>query len=64
MTIKKARMIEKVIATGSVWKSAYGYVVNDQGAIEKSYNGSSKREVYATPEEVEQVKRTMALRNY
>lgn len=56
MTIKKAKMIETIIKSGSVWKSAYGYVLNENDAIEKVYHGSNKRETYATVEEVGQVR--------
>lgn len=64
MTIKKAKMIEKIITEKTVWKSAYGYVLNDEDAIEKVYHGSNKRETYATAKEVEQVRRVMELRNW
>ena len=52
ITIKKGRMIEKIVKAGAVWMSAYGYVLTDAGAIEKVHHGSSKREIYATAEEV------------
>ena len=64
MTIKKAKMIETIIKSGNVWKSAYGYVLNENDAIEKVYHGSNKRETYATKEEVEEVRRFMAQRNW
>lgn len=57
MTIKKSKMIEKIVECGNLWKSAYGYILNESGAIEKVYHGSSKREVYATAEEVEMIRK-------
>lgn len=64
LTTKKAKMIEEIIKTGLVGKSAYYYTLTDAGCIEKVHHGSSKREVYATSEEVSIIKNNMAHRNY
>ena len=52
ITIKKSRMIEKIVKAGFVAMSAYCYKLNEAGEIEKAHFGSSKREIYATAEEV------------
>lgn len=55
---KKAEVIRKVFEfDGILCKSAYGYVLTVSGAIEKWHNGSCKRELYATAEEVEWVRK-------
>ena len=50
MNAKKIEIIRKVVNEGNQWKSAYGYVLNEKGEIEKVYHGSNKREIYATAE--------------
>lgn len=57
MKAKKIEIIREVVSEGSVWMSAYGYVMNENGEIEKKYHGSRKREIYATSEEVKEATR-------
>ena len=64
ITVKKARMIEQIVDAGCVFRSSYGYKLNDSGEIEKFHLGSSKREVYATAEEVKAVISSMKHRIY
>jgi hypothetical protein len=54
MNAKKIEIIREVVKDGSKWKSAYGYVLNEKGEIEKVHHGSNKREIYATEEEVKE----------
>ena len=61
ITVKKGRMIKQIIESGNVWKSAYFYTLNESGEIEKVHFGSSKREVWATAEEVAAIRRNMEI---
>ena len=69
MTIKRAKMIEKIIKeieeNGKAYRQSYDYELGENGEIIKhNIFQNPVISVYATAEEVEQVRRSMALRNW
>ena len=56
MNDRKAGIIRKTIRqyNGSMWMASYGYVLNDNGGIDKVRMSNAKHELYATAEEVKQ----------
>lgn len=69
MTIKRAKMIEKIIKeieeNGKAYRQSYDYELGENGEIIKhNIFQNPVISVYATAEEVEHVRRSMALRNW
>lgn len=48
----KDEIIKEVVAGHNIWKSAYGYILGEDGSVIKTRIGSGRRTVYATAEEV------------